>query len=157
MRLEPDCSNPFPSHTLRFPACLPAFSDCRATAGALVWLIPETMCEVGPIFTHVLKEQTMREDDTAARLAALLAGLGVGAIVAILATPRSGEEIRERIAEKTNQGKDYAKQKAGQLARQVEDSVKDVQDAVQVGKGVYREQISQARAGQTNRQTDGTD
>jgi gas vesicle protein len=99
----------------------------------------------------------MKQDDTAARLAALLAGLGVGAIVAFLATPRSGEEIREGIAEKTNQGKDYAKQKAGQLARQVEDSVRDVKDAVQVGKGVYREQISQARAGRTNRQTGGTD
>jgi gas vesicle protein len=83
----------------------------------------------------------MTEGDKAARLAALLAGLGIGAIVSLLAAPSSGEETRLRIAEKTNQGKDYVKQKAGQLARQVEDSVQDARDAVQVGRGVYREQI----------------
>jgi hypothetical protein len=76
----------------------------------------------------------MKEGDKAARLAALLAGLGIGAIVSLLAAPSSGEETRLRIAEKTNQGKDYVKQKAGQLARQVEDSVQDARDAVQVGR-----------------------
>jgi gas vesicle protein len=99
----------------------------------------------------------MKEDDKAARLAALLAGLGVGAILSLLAAPRSGEETRERIAAKTNQGKDYVKQKAGQLGRQVEDSIQDAKDAVQVGRGVYREQISQTRAARTNRQADRID
>src|SRR5208283_2559420 len=49
-----------------------------------------------------------------------LAGLGMGAILALLFAPRSGKETREYIAGKAEEGRDYVKAKTEDLRRQAE-------------------------------------
>lgn len=58
---------------------------------------------------------------------ALLTGLGIGAGLAVLFAPRSGEETREWVA-------DTAERKFKQLRRLGRRSVRQLQDAVREGK-----------------------
>ena len=60
----------------------------------------------------------------ATNLGFFLAGLGVGAIVALLLAPKSGKEAREYIAGKAGEGRDYVKAKTNDLRRQAEDAVR---------------------------------
>lgn len=41
------------------------------------------------------------------RFAAFIIGLGIGAVVALLFAPQSGEETRDMISQKVDQGRDY--------------------------------------------------
>jgi gas vesicle protein len=52
------------------------------------------------------------------KLTSLFAGMGIGAAVALLLAPRSGEETREILSDKVEEGKQYAK-----------DRVQDIRDA----------------------------
>ena len=52
-----------------------------------------------------------------------LAGMGVGAAVALLFAPRSGKETREFIGRKAEEGSDYVAAKGRVLRRQAEDFV----------------------------------
>lgn len=49
------------------------------------------------------------------RLSSFLAGVGLGAGVALLFAPRSGEETREVLAEKAREGRRYAEGRAAEL------------------------------------------
>jgi gas vesicle protein len=62
----------------------------------------------------------MSEDKGASRLGFFLAGLGIGAILAVLFAPGSGEEARRYLAEKAEEGKDYLKSKSQELREQAE-------------------------------------
>ena len=58
-----------------------------------------------------------------------LAGLGIGAIVALLMAPKAGSETRELIAKKADEGRDFARQKSRELRKDAEsylDRGKDV-------------------------------
>ncbi len=49
----------------------------------------------------------MRERSGSGRVAYFLAGCGIGAVVALLYAPGTGEETRKLIARKANEGRDY--------------------------------------------------
>jgi gas vesicle protein len=52
-----------------------------------------------------------------------LAGLGVGAVVALLFAPKSGEETRKFLADKAEGGKDYLAAKGRELQKHAEEFV----------------------------------
>ncbi|HKS94910.1 MAG TPA: YtxH domain-containing protein [Terriglobia bacterium] len=52
-----------------------------------------------------------------------LAGLGVGAVTALLFAPKSGKETRELIGRKAEEGSDYVAAKGRELRRHAEDFV----------------------------------
>ncbi len=56
-------------------------------------------------------------------VAYFLAGLGIGAIVALLFAPRSGEETREIISRKADEGREYVAARKRELRRKAEDAV----------------------------------
>jgi gas vesicle protein len=59
-----------------------------------------------------------------------VAGLGIGAAIAILFAPQSGEETRKQIAEKAQEGKDYVASKGREVRKQAEDLVDQGKDLV---------------------------
>jgi gas vesicle protein len=59
-----------------------------------------------------------------------LAGLGVGAIVAILLAPKSGKETRKSIADKAEEGKAYMAAKGRELGKQAEEFVQKGKEVV---------------------------
>ena len=82
-----------------------------------------------------------------------VAGLGIGAAVALLFAPQSGEETRKQIAEKAHEGKDYVASKGREIRKHAEDLVdqgKDLMhkqkerlaDVLESGKQAARETFS---------------
>ena len=59
----------------------------------------------------------------ASKLGFLLAGMGIGAVIAVLYTPKSGKETRRLIALKTEEGKDYLEAQGKELRRHAENGV----------------------------------
>lgn len=63
-----------------------------------------------------------REDTSAAtKLTYLLVGGGIGAIIALLFAPKSGQELREDIADATRKGIEKSKETAAQLQEKAGD------------------------------------
>ncbi len=96
------------------------------------------------------------EGNGATNLGFFLAGLGIGAILALLFAPRSGKETREYIAGKAEEGRDYVKAKSEDLRRQAEGAVEKGKDlvtkqkellsaALEAGKQAYQEEKSKAK------------
>ena len=56
------------------------------------------------------------ESDTATKLTYLLIGGGIGAILALLFAPKSGEELRGDLADATRKGIDRSRETAGQIS-----------------------------------------
>jgi gas vesicle protein len=52
-----------------------------------------------------------------------VAGIGVGAVVALLFAPQSGEETREMINQKVELGKDYVAERRKAIRRRAEDLI----------------------------------
>ena len=86
------------------------------------------------------------------KITSFITGLGVGAAVAMLFAPRSGEETREVLFEKAKDGRRYAKERLRDLrkvandvadrGREVINDQKDaVTGAVQVAKDTYHRQM----------------
>jgi gas vesicle protein len=86
-----------------------------------------------------------------AKFGYFLAGLGVGAIVALLFAPRSGEETREYLRERYEDTRDTTKRKARELRERTEELVEKGKDfverqregleaAVDAGKQAYRDE-----------------
>lgn len=84
-----------------------------------------------------------------------LAGLGIGAIVALLMAPKAGSETRDLIARKADEGRDFARQKSKAFRKDAEsylDKGKDVvakqkeqlSAALEAGKSAYRSEKSKA-------------
>jgi len=85
------------------------------------------------------------------RFGYFLAGLGLGAAIALLLAPRSGEETREYLRERAGDLRDEAKrrtrelkERAGEYAEKgkefVERQRETVEAALEAGKGAYREE-----------------
>jgi len=96
------------------------------------------------------------EDNGGSNFGFFLAGLGIGAILALLFAPRSGKETREYIAGKAEEGRDYVKTKTEDLRRQAEGAVEKGKDlvtkqkellsaALEAGKQAYQEEKAKAK------------
>jgi gas vesicle protein len=68
-----------------------------------------------------------------------LAGLSVGAILALLYAPKSGEETRELLRAKAEEGKEFVTTKGREIQKQA-------QEAVDKAKGVVAKQKEQLSA-----------
>ena len=93
----------------------------------------------------------MSENDGGAKVAFFLAGMGIGAIVALLFAPRSGKETRDFITKKAEEGKDYVANRGKEFRQQAEDYVDKGKDlvakqkemlsaALEAGKQAYQEE-----------------
>ncbi len=97
----------------------------------------------------------MSENNGASKLGFFLAGLGIGAILALLFAPKSGKETRDYIAQKAEEGRDYVKARTEELRRQAEDAVEKGKDmvtkqkellsaALEAGKQAYQDEKAKA-------------
>src|SRR3974377_1198693 len=98
----------------------------------------------------------MSENNGGSKLAFLLAGMGIGAILALLFAPKSGEETRELIGRRAEEGRDYVTAKGRELRKDAEglvDKAKEVvtqqkeqlSAALEAGKQAYHEEKAKAR------------
>ena len=98
----------------------------------------------------------MSEGNSGSKLAFFLAGMGIGAILALLFAPKSGQETREFIAQKAEEGKDYMTARGRELRKQAEEAVEKAKDvvskqkeqlsaALEAGKQAYQEEKGKAR------------
>src|SRR5437868_5085677 len=75
------------------------------------------------------RRRTSRGDaDVGMRLTYLLVGAGVGAIVALLFAPKSGQELRGDIADATRKGIDRTREAATQLGERAGDYYEGARD-----------------------------
>jgi gas vesicle protein len=72
----------------------------------------------------------MANCNVATKVSYFVAGVGIGAAVALIFAPQSGEETRKQIAEKAKDGKDYVASKSREIRRQAEDLVDQGKDLV---------------------------
>jgi gas vesicle protein len=100
----------------------------------------------------------MSEENGGSKAVFFLAGLGIGAILALLFAPKSGRETRDFIAQKADEGRDYVKNKSVELRKQAEEAVEKGKDlvtkqkellsaALEAGKQAYQEEKTKAKQG----------
>jgi gas vesicle protein len=98
----------------------------------------------------------MSEDNGGSMIGAFLAGLGVGAVVALLFAPRSGEETRAYITQRAEEGRDFVVNKSEEIRKQAEDAVERGKDivtkqkellsaALEAGKQTYQDEKLKAK------------
>jgi gas vesicle protein len=98
----------------------------------------------------------MSEDNGGSQIGMFLAGLGIGAVVALLLAPRSGKETREFIVAKAEEGRDFVVTKSEEIRKQAEDAVEKGKDlvskqkellsaALEAGKQAYQEDKLKAK------------
>lgn len=91
------------------------------------------------------------ENHGVSKVSYLVAGLGLGALVAVLFAPKSGEETREYLAKKMGQGKEYAERKVTELRKQADEFVgrgtRPISAALEAGQHAYRRAMAKARHG----------
>jgi len=96
------------------------------------------------------------ESNGGSKLGFFLAGLGVGAIIALLFAPASGEEAREYLGRKANEGREYVRGQGREIQRQAEELVEKAKElvtqqkeqlsaALEAGKQAYQEEKSKPR------------
>ena len=82
----------------------------------------------------------MSEYNGASKVAYFLAGMGLGAIVALLLAPRSGKETRDYLTQKAEEGRGYVTTKGREIRGQAEAAVDRARDVV----AKQKEQLSAA-------------
>ena len=84
----------------------------------------------------------MSQNNWSDRFTVFAVGAGVGALVALLLAPASGEDTRKYLTDTAKQGIDDAASTGKRLKRQVQEAVDDakanVADAVEAGGKAYR-------------------
>ena len=89
------------------------------------------------------------------RFGYFLAGMGIGAVVAILFAPRSGEETREFLKERAEKGRGYLKEHSGEIRERAREygekgreavhrSRESIESALEAGKRAYEEEKQKA-------------
>jgi len=78
------------------------------------------------------REAELRAQRSRMALAVIIAGLGVGlgAIVALLLAPRSGDKTRQQVVETLNQASDQGQKVAGQVLKSVREGAGKLQEEV---------------------------
>jgi len=100
----------------------------------------------------------MSEENEGSKLGFFLAGLGIGAVLALLFAPRSGKETRDMIVQKAEEGRDFVISKGEEIRKQAEDAVEKGRDlvskqkellsaALEAGKQAYQEEKTKAKQG----------
>ena len=100
----------------------------------------------------------MSEENDGSKLGFFLAGLGIGAVVALLLAPRSGKETREFIVQKAEEGRDFVVSKSEEIRKQAEDAVEKGKDmvnkqkdllsaALEAGKQAYQDEKIKGKQG----------
>jgi len=100
----------------------------------------------------------MSEDNGGSQVGFFLAGLGIGAVVALLLAPRSGKETREFIVQKAEEGRDFVVSKSEEIRKQAEDAVEKGMDlvskqkellsaALEAGKQAYQDEKIKTKQG----------
>ena len=98
----------------------------------------------------------MSEENDGSKAAFFLAGLGIGAVIALLLAPRSGKETRDMIVQKAEEGRDYVKAKSDEIRKQAEDAVEKGKDmvnkqkdllsaALEAGKQAYQDEKTKGK------------
>ena len=98
----------------------------------------------------------MSEENGASKVAFFLAGMGIGAVLALLFAPKSGKETRDFLTQKAEEGRDYVTARGRDLRKQAEEVVDKAKDvvskqkeqlyaALEAGKQAYQEEKSKAR------------
>ncbi len=64
------------------------------------------------------------------KAAYFIAGAGIGAAIALLFAPVSGEETRRRIVEKTQEGREYVTSKGREIRRHADNLIDEGKDVV---------------------------
>jgi gas vesicle protein len=97
----------------------------------------------------------MSDNNGASNLGFFLAGLGIGAVLALIFAPQSGKETRDLIAQKASEGREYVTTRSRELREQAEDLVEKgkerlskekerVSGAYDAARQAYREEKSKA-------------
>lgn len=100
----------------------------------------------------------MSEENGASKVGFFLAGLGIGAVLALLFAPRSGQETRDMIAQKAGEGRDYVKTRTDEFRKQAEEAVEKgkglvakqkemLSAALEAGKQAYQEEKAKVKQG----------
>jgi gas vesicle protein len=98
----------------------------------------------------------MSENNGGSNVAFFLAGMGIGAVLALLFAPKSGRETRDYIAQRAEESKGYMAAKGKELRKQAEEAVEKAKDvvakqkdqlssALEAGKQAYHEEKGKAR------------
>jgi gas vesicle protein len=98
----------------------------------------------------------MSEDNGGSQVGFFLAGLGIGAVVALLFAPRSGKETREFIVQKAEEGRDFVVTRSEEIRKQAEEALDKGKDmvakqkeqlsaALEAGKQAYQDEKSKAQ------------
>jgi len=72
----------------------------------------------------------MANCNVATKVSYFVAGVGIGAAVALLFAPQSGEETRKQIVEKAKDGSDFVASKSREIRKHAEDIVDQGKDLV---------------------------
>ena len=94
-------------------------------------------------------------DNGGAKVGYFLAGMGIGAMLALLFAPRSGEETRQYLRDRAGEGLDTAKRQIRELRERAEEYTEKGKDyverqresvsaALEAGKQAYREEKKKA-------------
>jgi gas vesicle protein len=100
----------------------------------------------------------MSEDNGGSQVGFFLAGLGIGAVIALLFAPRSGKETRDFIVHKAEEGRDFVVTKSEEIRKQAEDAVEKGKDlvskqkellsaALEAGKQAYQDEKIKTKQG----------
>jgi len=98
----------------------------------------------------------MSEDTGTSKVGFFLAGLGIGAVLALLFAPRSGKETRDLIVQKAEEGRDFVVTKTDELRKQAEEAVEKgrglvtkqkelLSAALEAGKQAYQDEKAKAK------------
>ncbi len=98
----------------------------------------------------------MSEGNGASKVGFFLAGMGIGAVIALLFAPRSGKETRDYLAQKAGEGRDYVKAKSEELRNRTGEVIEKGKDlvtkqkellsaALEAGKQAYQEEKTKAK------------
>ena len=100
----------------------------------------------------------MSEENDGSKVGFFLAGLGIGAVIALLFAPRSGKETRDMIVHKAEEGRDFVVTKTEEFRKQAEDAVEKGKDlvskqkellsaALEAGKQAYQDEKIKTKQG----------
>ena len=100
----------------------------------------------------------MSEENDGSKLGFFLAGLGIGAVMALLFAPRSGKETRDMIVHKAEEGRDFVVTKTEEIRQQAEYAVEKGRDmvskqkellsaALEAGKQAYQDEKIKTKQG----------